>query len=68
MVIWKETDLYFRGFKILNLAIESVKSMGNFSEVILTGCSAGSVATYLHTDHVASFFPGAKFRALADAG
>ncbi len=68
MVVWKGTDLYFRGFRILNLAVESVKSLGNFSEVILTGCSAGGVATYLHADHVHNQFPDTKFRALADAG
>ncbi len=68
MVVWKGTDLYFRGFRILNLAVESAMSMGKFSEVILTGGSAGGVAVYLHADHVGTFFPEAKYRALADAG
>lgn len=68
VVNWKDTDLHFRGFRILDLAVESVKSIANFSEVILTGCSAGGLATYIHTDYVASKFPGATFHAIADAG
>ncbi len=69
MVNWKGTDLHFRGFRILELAVESVKALGNFSEVILTGCSAGGLATYIHTDYVASKFPaGTTFHAIADAG
>ena len=43
--------------------------MGKADEVILTGCSAGGLATYLHADYVASVIPqSAKFRAMADAG
>ena len=38
-------------------------------EVILTGCSAGGLATYIHADYVATVLPkSAKFRAMADAG
>ncbi len=68
VVPWKGTDLHFRGLRILELAIESVQAIGNFSEVILTGCSAGGLATYIHTDYVGSKFPGSTFHAIADAG
>jgi len=43
--------------------------MNSASEVILTGCSAGGLATYLHTDYVKSILPSSvKYRAMADAG
>ena len=43
--------------------------MKNANEVILTGCSAGGLATYVHADYIASIIPqSAKFRAMADAG
>lgn len=68
MINYKDTNLHFRGFRILELAIESVKTLGNFSEVILTGCSAGGLATYIHTDYVTSQFPESEVHAMADAG
>lgn len=68
-VNWKGTVLYFRGFRILQLGIESVKALGDFTEVILTGCSAGGLATYVHADYVRASFPeSTKFHAIADAG
>ena len=43
--------------------------MNSAEEVILTGCSAGGLATYLHADYVANILPqSVKYRALADAG
>ncbi len=43
--------------------------MKNANEVILTGCSAGGLGTYIHADYVASVVPqSAKFLAMADAG
>ena len=68
VINWKGVDLHFRGFRILKLAVQSVKALGDFSEVILTGCSAGGLATYIHADYVSSQFPGATYHAIADAG
>uniref|UniRef100_A0A1X7SGA5 Pectin acetylesterase n=1 Tax=Amphimedon queenslandica TaxID=400682 RepID=A0A1X7SGA5_AMPQE len=67
----KGTNIYFRGFKILQLILQSVmdKGMSNAKEVILTGCSAGGLATYIHTNYVKSLLsPTVTFRAIADAG
>lgn len=68
VVIWKGTDLYFRGFRILQFAMQSIKSLSDFSEVILTGCSAGGLATYVHADYISSIFAGMEFNAFSDAG
>ena len=45
------------------------KGLNKADEVILTGCSAGGLATYLHADYVASVIPkSAKYHAIPDAG
>ena len=45
------------------------KGLSKADEVILTGCSAGGLATYLHADYVASVIPqSAKYHAIPDAG
>ena len=70
-VVQNGVSLYFRGFPILQATLQSLleKGMSNAQEVILTGCSAGGLATYIHADYVASILPPtAKYRAMADAG
>ena len=70
-VVQNGTKLYFRGFPILQAVLESLmdKGMKNAQEVILTGCSAGGLATYIHADYVASMLPpSVKYHAIADAG
>eukprot|EP00731_Ephydatia_muelleri_P030436 Em0021g959a len=71
-VPWNSTTtIYFRGLKVLNAVLQSLLDAGmkDASEVILTGCSAGGLATYIHADYVAGFIPPqAKYRALSDAG
>ena len=63
--------LHFKGFLILQAILDSVmtKGLNKADEVILTGCSAGGLATYLHADYVASVIPqSAKYHAIPDAG
>jgi hypothetical protein len=63
--------IYMRGKLVLNALIDNLLSNGlnKATEVILTGCSAGGLATYLHADHVSAYLPkNIKFRAFADAG
>ena len=63
--------IYFRGFRILNAVIEYMleNGMQNAERVILTGCSAGGLATYYHIDYVKSLLPSSIiFLGLADAG
>lgn len=71
-VTWNSTTtIYFRGWRVLNAVLESLLDAGmkEASEVILTGCSAGGLATYIHADYVGGFIPPqAKYRALSDAG
>lgn len=52
------TLLYFRGKRILDAAIETLRApeygggLDLATDVLLTGCSAGGLATFLHADYV----------------
>ncbi|XP_065887895.1 uncharacterized protein [Dysidea avara] len=70
-VNWKGTTLYFRGARILEVVINAVLEAAgdNIEHIILTGCSAGGLATYLHADYVRSKVPSQiPVHAIADAG
>jgi hypothetical protein len=48
------TTLHFRGRAILDAEIESLlneRGMSNATDVVVSGCSAGGLATFLHCDH-----------------
>ena len=51
---------YFRGRRIIDAVFNDLKANLNFNaatELLLTGCSAGGLSTYLHADYVASLLP-----------
>jgi hypothetical protein len=51
------TTLHFRGRSILDAEIESIlteRGMSKATDVIVSGCSAGGLATFLHCDHWAA--------------
>jgi len=50
----KEKPLYFRGRRILDAVLESLLVLGlrEAENVMLTGCSSGGLATFLHADYV----------------
>ncbi|XP_022899218.1 pectin acetylesterase 12-like, partial [Olea europaea var. sylvestris] len=67
----KATGLQFRGQRIWLAAIEDLMSRGmhNADQALLSGCSAGGLASILHCDEFQSFFPGStKVKCLSDAG
>lgn len=67
----KDKKLYFRGHRILSAVMDALINNEGLKEaeaVILTGCSAGGLATYLHLDYVRSRFPNIDVHGLADAG
>ena len=54
------TSLYFRGKAILRSVIRTLVQqggMGGASQVLLSGCSAGGLSTYLHADAVGAMLP-----------
>ena len=67
----KGRNLYFRGHGVLSAVIDALLDKEGLKEaeaVILTGCSAGGLATYLHLDYVRSRFPNSDVHGIADAG
>jgi hypothetical protein len=66
------TNLYFRGARILKATFDALfqrHSLGATSELVVTGCSAGSLASYLHADRIQSWFaPTVKFGVIPDSG
>ncbi|XP_057421632.1 pectin acetylesterase 8-like [Lotus japonicus] len=65
------TNLHFRGARIFLAVIEDLlsKGMNNAENAILSGCSAGGLATILHCDHFKSLLPaGTKVKCVPDAG
>ena len=67
-------DLYFRGASIFDAAVASLlaRGMSSAREIVLKGCSAGGLATWLHADYfheqMQSRAPGARVVAVPDAG
>ncbi|KAM0884150.1 hypothetical protein ACQ4PT_031188 [Festuca glaucescens] len=63
--------LHFRGLHIYEAIIDELmrKGLANATQALLTGCSAGGLATILHCDDFSARFPrGVSVKCLADAG
>ncbi|KAL6560644.1 Pectin acetylesterase 10 [Orobanche gracilis] len=67
----KAHGLQFRGQRIWRAAIHDLVSKGmcNADQTLLSGCSAGGLASILHCDEFRSLFPATtKVKCLSDAG
>ncbi|KAG8634007.1 pectin acetylesterase 8 isoform X2 [Manihot esculenta] len=65
------TNLHFRGARIFLAVIEDLlaKGMKNAENALLSGCSAGGLASILHCDSFRALLPmGTKVKCLSDAG
>ncbi|XP_016477464.2 pectin acetylesterase 9 [Nicotiana tabacum] len=65
------TLLYFRGQRIWQAIILDLlpKGLGRAKKALLSGCSAGGLATFLHCDNFTSYLPkNASVKCLSDAG
>ena len=62
--------IYYRGHRILkaNIAALKAKGLDAATEVVVSGCSAGGLATFLHADAWGAALPGAKVTAMPDSG
>ncbi|XP_031131637.1 pectin acetylesterase 12-like isoform X1 [Ipomoea triloba] len=64
-------QLQFRGQRIYEAAMDELMSKGmrNAEQALLSGCSAGGLASILHCDEFRSLFPSStKVKCLSDAG
>ncbi|OIV91437.1 hypothetical protein TanjilG_02055 [Lupinus angustifolius] len=67
----KTTMLYFKGQKIWEAIIRDLlpKGLGKARKALLSGCSAGGLATFHHCDNFAKYLPSnASVKCLSDAG
>lgn len=67
----KAAKLEFKGQRIWSAAMEELmsKGMDNANQALLSGCSAGGLASILHCDEFRDLFPGStKVKCLSDAG
>ncbi|XP_062153496.1 pectin acetylesterase 9 [Alnus glutinosa] len=63
--------LYFRGQKIWEAIILDLlpKGLGRARKALLSGCSAGGLASFLHCDNLSNYLPeNATVKCLSDAG
>jgi len=72
-VVVDNTTVYFRGLRILNAVIADLKMQHGFNTaqtVVVSGCSAGGLSTYLHADYIGKQLPSSvtKFRAIPLSG
>ncbi|CAH9120511.1 unnamed protein product [Cuscuta epithymum] len=66
-----KTNLHFRGARVFLAVMEDLlnKGMKNAENAILSGCSAGGLASILHCDSFNALLPaGAKIKCLSDGG
>ena len=67
------TQLYFRGAAIFDASVDALLAAGmaGATDIILKGCSAGGLATFLHADYFVERMraraPGARVVAMPDA-
>eukprot|EP01125_Pyxidicula_operculata_P008327 TRINITY_DN2804_c0_g1_i1.p2 TRINITY_DN2804_c0_g1~~TRINITY_DN2804_c0_g1_i1.p2 ORF type:complete len:360 (+),score=63.23 TRINITY_DN2804_c0_g1_i1:1188-2267(+) len=65
-------NLYFRGFRVLSAAVSSLltkQGLNHATDVVVSGCSAGGLATFLHVDWWKSILPRtAKVVGMPDSG
>ncbi|VVB03560.1 unnamed protein product [Arabis nemorensis] len=67
----ESSQLYYRGQRIWQAAMEELlsKGMQKAEQALLSGCSAGGLASILHCDQFKEVFPGTtKVKCLSDAG
>eukprot|EP01018_Ginkgo_biloba_P034060 Gb_06563 [translate_table: standard] len=65
------SGLYFRGQRIWHAMIDDLlaKGMNKAEQALLSGCSAGGLATFLHCDNFQELLPqSATVKCLSDAG
>ncbi|GKU90523.1 hypothetical protein SLEP1_g4509 [Rubroshorea leprosula] len=71
LLLFQANQLNFRGQRIWSAAMEELMAQGmkNAEQALLSGCSAGGLASILHCDEFGDLFPKTtKVKCLSDAG
>jgi len=67
----KDLPLYFRGqrnFDAVMTHLVRTYGLGDATDIILSGDSAGGMAVFLHADHLQTFLPSSRVVAVPDSG
>ena len=69
-VLVDNATIYYRGHRILRAvtAFLSTATLADATDVVISGCSAGGLSTYLHADEWTEALPTARVSALPDSG
>lgn len=69
-VVYNGQSVYHRGARIIRALIPFLLNEGlaAASQVVVTGCSAGGLSTYLHADKWSAALPNASVVAMPDSG
>jgi hypothetical protein len=64
------STIFYRGHRILRAVQDYLASttLKGATDIVVSGCSAGGLATYLHADEWAAAFPAARVTAMPDSG
>ena len=64
------STIYYRGHRILRAVQAALISRGlsSATDVVISGCSAGGLSTFLHADEWAAALPAARVTAAPDSG
>ncbi|KAK1430792.1 hypothetical protein QVD17_13805 [Tagetes erecta] len=67
----RDNNLYYRGARVFNAIVEELMSIGmkDAQNALLSGCSAGGLASILHCDKFHAYFsPSTRVKCVSDAG
>ncbi|KAK1430795.1 hypothetical protein QVD17_13810 [Tagetes erecta] len=67
----QDNNLYYRGARVFNAIVEELMSIGmkDAQNALLSGCSAGGLASILHCDKFHAYFsPSTRVKCVSDAG
>lgn len=64
------STIFYRGHRILRAVIDNLTAtvLAGASDVVVSGCSAGGLSTFLHADDWRASLPRARVTALPDSG
>lgn len=71
VVSYKGKSLHFRGKRVREAMAKDLmenRGLSEATDLIVSGCSAGGLATFLHTDQWCDMVPSAKCAGLPDSG
>eukprot|EP01116_Phalansterium_solitarium_P022130 TRINITY_DN7194_c0_g1_i1.p1 TRINITY_DN7194_c0_g1~~TRINITY_DN7194_c0_g1_i1.p1 ORF type:complete len:417 (-),score=140.35 TRINITY_DN7194_c0_g1_i1:98-1348(-) len=72
-IVYNGDQIYFRGHSVLEAVLQDLATLPNWNQankVLLSGCSAGGLSTFLHADFVGTQLPASvqRYGAMPESG